>query len=88
MDRPDHVRLGEAEQVAVALDVALPVGEPVTAELRLAGSEALDQGAHGAVDDQDALAQRLGQRLGGIRSGRLRHRLRHGTPLAARVASA
>ena len=80
VDRADHVRLSEAEQVAVALDVTLPVGEPLSAELRLAGGEPLDQGAHGTVDDQDPLAQRLGQRLGGVRAGRLWH----GTPLAGR----
>ena len=31
VDRPDDVGLGEAEQVAVAAQVAVPVGEPLTA---------------------------------------------------------
>ncbi len=73
VDLPDHVRLGEVQQVAVALDVARPVGEPVAAELLLPGREALDERAHGAVDDQDALAQGAAERLRGIRSWRLRH---------------
>ena len=31
VDRADHLGLGEVEQVAVALDVAVPVGEPLAA---------------------------------------------------------
>ncbi len=75
MDGVDHVGLGEVEQVAVPLDVPVPVGEPIAPELGLPGRKALDQGAHGAVDHQNALAQGLCQRLRGIRAWR---RFRHG----------
>ena len=75
VDGVDHVGLGEVEQVAVPLDVPVPVGESLAPELGLPRRKALDEGAHGAVDHQDALAQGPGQRLRGIRAWR---RVGHG----------
>ena len=62
VDRPDDVGLGEAEQVAVAAHVAVPVGEALAAVAALVEPVPLDHRAHGPVDDEDALCQQLGQR--------------------------
>ncbi len=45
----------EHEQIVVAFDVALPVLEAHAAIAVLVQLVALDHGAHGAVDDEDAL---------------------------------
>ena len=49
-------RLGEREQVVVALHVGGPVGEPLAAVAGLVRPVPLDRRAHRAVDDQDPLA--------------------------------
>ena len=66
VDGPDDVGLAQAEQVAVAAHLLVPVGEPVAAVARLVEPVALDHRAHRAVDHQDALAQERRQRLGGV----------------------
>ena len=72
MDVADHLRLGQAEQLIVALDVLVKIFEALAPVLSLGELEALDHGAHGAVEDDKALAQDLGQGLGpGV--GRERH---------------
>ena len=63
MDLADDVRLGQREEVVGAAQVARMVGEARTAEVGLAELVALEHRAHGAVEDEDALAQRLGQLL-------------------------
>ncbi len=50
----DDLRLGQRQQVVVALEVARPVAEPFAAVAGLVELVALDHGAHGAVQDQDA----------------------------------
>ncbi len=59
MDAADDLRLGEAEQVVVPVKVARPVGETLAAIVRLLELVALDHGAHGTVQDQDALLQQV-----------------------------
>ena len=49
------------EQVVVALEVAVPVGEPLAAVLGLAEGVPLDHRAHGAVEHEDARLQQRGQ---------------------------
>ena len=66
VDAADDVRLGEAEQVVVALEVALPVGEPLAAVVGLAEPLALDHRAHGAVHDEDPLGESGLQLVGGV----------------------
>ena len=76
VDTADDVRLGQAQQVVVALEVALPVGEPIAAVVVLAESLALDHRAHRAVHHEDALGQRGPQLVGGVglQGGGVRHR--------------
>ena len=59
MDVLDRVRLGEDQQVVVALLVAGAADEALAAKVVLVELEPLDLRAHGAVEDQDALAGRL-----------------------------
>ena len=58
VDVLDRLRLGEDQQVVVALLVAGAAPKAIAAEVVLAEAEALDLRAHGAVEDQDALARR------------------------------
>jgi hypothetical protein len=64
VDVADHVRARQAQQLVVALHVLVKVFEALAPVLRLAELEALDHGAHGAVQDGDALREDGGQRLG------------------------
>ncbi len=83
MDVADHVRARQAQQFVVALHVLVEVLETLAAVLRLAQLEALDHGAHGTVEDGDALREDGGQRLGAGVDGRFhapivgRHRRTH-----------
>ena len=61
VDRGDGRRLGQAEQVAVAAEVARVVGEPVTAEVGLGELEGLEHRAHRTVEDEDPLAKKARQ---------------------------
>src|SRR3546814_19640229 len=49
------------QQFVVALQVFAVVGEALAAEIGLAQLVALDHGAHGAIQDQDALAKQAGE---------------------------
>ena len=60
----NHVGAGEGEQLVVALHVAPKIGKALAPVLRFVQLEALDHGAHCAVQNYDALAQNVGQRLG------------------------
>jgi hypothetical protein len=73
VDVADDVGPGQAQQLVVALDVFGKVLEALASAigagslapvLRLGQLEALDHGAHGAVEDDDAVLQDVGQRLG------------------------
>jgi hypothetical protein len=70
VDVADHVGPREAEQLVVALHVLVEVLEALTPVLGLAQLEALDHGAHGAIEDGDAVLQDVGQRLGAGVGGR------------------
>ena len=59
VDVADQPRLREREQVVVAAQLARPVAEARAAVVLLGKPRALDHGAHGAVQQQDALAQQL-----------------------------
>ena len=61
MDLGDHIRPDQGQQFVVALQILAVAGEALAAEIRLAQLVALDHGAHGAVQDQDALAQQSGE---------------------------
>jgi hypothetical protein len=54
VDGADRRRLSERQQVVVALQVSMPVGEPVAAVLRLAEGVLLDHRPHRAVEDEDS----------------------------------
>ena len=55
VDLADDVRLGQHEQVVVALEVAWVILEARATIACLVELIALNHGAHGAVEDQDAL---------------------------------
>ncbi len=77
MDAADDVRLGQQQQVVAALHVHMVVREVATlagvvavqlgtAVVRLGQFVALDHGAHGAVEDQDAFLQEVFDRMRGM----------------------
>ena len=61
VDVADDLRLGQHQQVVVALEIRRMVGEARTAVARLVQVVALDHGAHRAVDDEDATGEEIGR---------------------------
>ena len=61
MNLGNHLRTGDREQLVVAFDVVGEVGQPLAAVVGLGELVALDHGAHGAVEDQDAPGEQLAQ---------------------------
>ena len=59
MNLAHRVRPAQIEQIVVAAHFAVPGIEARAAEVLLVELERLDHRAHGAVEHQDALAQRL-----------------------------
>ncbi|MNF84085.1 hypothetical protein D3C84_664290 [compost metagenome] len=59
LDRSDHIRATQYQQVIVALDVAWPVGKALATVVLLLELVALDHGAHAAIENQDALFEGL-----------------------------
>ena len=74
MDRGDGARLRQAQQIAVAAEVARVIAEPVAPKFRLAEAVLLEHRAHGPVDDEDPLAQQ-GRQAGNARRSRHRRRI-------------
>ena len=70
VDVLDRLRLGQDQQIVVAADVAMEIRETLAAKRGLVILQALDHGAHGAVEHQDAFA---GGREQGGSLGRNRH---------------
>jgi hypothetical protein len=67
VDGLDDPRLGQRQEVAVAPQVAGPVGEPLAAVVPLGQAVGLDHRPHGAVEHQDALREeRLEQGESGL----------------------
>ena len=62
VDAADRVRLGDVEQVVVAVDGAVPRVELGAAVGVLVEPETLDHGAHRAVEDEDPFRRSLAQR--------------------------
>ncbi len=67
MDLLDDFGPGQIEQIVVALDIARPILEPLAAISRFIQAIALDHGAHGAVENDNALPQQAQQRLRPVR---------------------
>ena len=99
MDGGDRRRLRQAEQIAVAAQVARMVAEAFAAEVRFAEPIRLEHRPHRAVEDEDPVAQEARQggearssieRAGpSIAAGRWRDdRRRHGIARAAAVVAA
>jgi len=55
MDVAHRLRLGQHQEIVVALELLLPVAEARTAEILLREPQILDLCAHGAIEYQDAL---------------------------------
>jgi len=58
VDRRDRVRLGQRQQVVVALDVLGPVREAAAAVAGFVEAKPLDHCPHGPVKDEDPLCRR------------------------------
>ena len=56
MDVLDRLRLGERQKIIVALQGAVAGMKAIASEVRLIQIQALDLGAHRAINDQDALS--------------------------------
>ena len=56
VDVLDRLRLGEDQQVVIAADIAMEIRKALAAKRGLVILQALDHGAHGAVEHQDTLA--------------------------------
>ena len=70
VDVADHIGAGQAQQLVVALDVFGEVLETLAPVVGLRQFEALDHGAHGPVQDGDAVFEDVGQRLSaGVNQG-------------------
>ncbi len=57
VDLFDDLRLGEGEQVIITLDILAPSGKAVAAVARLIEGVALYHGAHGPIDDENAILE-------------------------------
>jgi hypothetical protein len=53
-----HVRPGEHQHIVVAPEIVPMRGKALAAKIRFSEAAALDHGAHGAVNYQDAFLQR------------------------------
>ena len=62
MDVFDRLRLGERQEIVVALQQAVAGMKTVAAEMRLVEAQALDLGAHRPVKQQDAVARGVAER--------------------------
>jgi len=60
VDAPDNLGLGEEQQIVVALQIVGVVPEALAPVIGLAQAMTLDHGAHGPVQDEDALFQESG----------------------------
>jgi hypothetical protein len=66
MDAGDHARLREREQVVVAGLFAVVIFETLTVVVMLLETVALDHGAHGTVEYQDAPGKLVSQEAGSV----------------------
>ena len=69
MDVAHRVRPAQVQQVVVAAHLAVPGVEARAAIALLVELERLDHGAHGAVEHQNALPERVGECGAGIGLG-------------------
>ena len=69
----DQFRLGKAQQVVIALQVLVEVRKAFAPVLALVQLLLLDHGAHGAIQDQDALGERGVELLEAVAAGLLGH---------------
>ena len=66
MDVLDRLRLGQRQEVVVALQVALARQKPLAAEMALGEAERLDLRAHRPVENKNPALRRFAQRFGGV----------------------
>ena len=66
VDALDDVRPGQGQQIVVALQVGRMVGEALATEIGFFQGVALDHGAHGAVQHQNALGENIFEGFGHV----------------------
>jgi hypothetical protein len=69
VDVADHIRLSERVEVAVVLQVLFRVLETFAADVLLAEAVSADGGAHGAINDDNAFAERFSKEFSVVRHG-------------------
>jgi hypothetical protein len=70
VDLRDDLRLREAQQVVVALQIFGVIFEAITTKVRFVQTIGLDHGAHGTIDYQDALREKAPELVRAIKSWR------------------
>ena len=86
VDFLDDLGLREIEQLVVALEIlALPIAESLSAELFLRQLVLLNGGAHGAIDEDNALLEQGLERMMGIRHNRGSNRLRRAAAIKPQI---
>ncbi len=70
----DHLRLGDAQQVVIALQVGRPIRVLAAAVLRFGELQALDHRAHTAVENDDAFPEEGGELFAAVRGHARLHR--------------
>ena len=73
VDLADQRRLGQRQQIVVALEVLLPVGKALASKGGLVQCVTLDHGAHGTVENQHAPVELGAQALFGRRGRTIGH---------------
>ena len=61
MDGTDNLRLGKCQKIVIALEVMRKIGKARPAIIRFVELVALDHGAHGAVQQQNAVCEEFFQ---------------------------
>ena len=63
MDIGDDIGARQAEQLVVALDTLSQILEPLSSELSFTQIQSLNHGAHGTIQKDDSLIERVHQTL-------------------------
>ena len=61
MNAANHLRLREQQEVVVTFEIAREISEARAAVIGLLQAVALDHGAHGAIENQNALGEEIGE---------------------------
>ena len=63
VDGTDQLRPGNTQQIVMTLEITIPVGKALAAEISLLEGVLLNHSTHRAIENDDALGQKIGQGL-------------------------